>query len=68
MRLFTPRWKQRSRLLVSRRVVGEDPWLAHQARRMLFEERACEPLRQRVAAVARCLLPLDLHALALADL
>ena len=56
------------RLLVRRRVVREDPRLAHQALRVLLKQGTGEPLSERVTTVAPRLHPLDLNTLSLPNL
>ena len=53
------------RLLVRRRVVREDPWLSHQALRVLLEQGSGKPLRKRVTTVATRFHPHDLNAFSL---
>ena len=52
-------------LLVRRRVVREDPWLSHQALRVLLEQGSGKPLRKRVTTVASRFHPHDLNAFSL---
>ena len=53
------------RLLVRRRVIREDPRLAHQALRVLLEQGSGKPLRKRVTTVATRFHPHDLNAFSL---
>ena len=53
------------RLLVRRRVVREDPRLAHQALRVFLEQGTGESLSQRVTTMATSLHPLNFNTLSM---